>query len=1086
MAGVVALLIIDQTLRAPQWARDRVETRLEANMGGLQLDFGALEFVIGSGWRPRAALRDVQLSDAEGRPILSLTDVEASLAMRPLLRGEVQPKFVSLSGAFAELRRDSDGVFSLAFEGNGQVFGGAPGLAPLVQELDAVFASPQLSALVDVSLDQLSLRYEDAVSRQAWTVDGGALRITRENDLLRMAGSVSVLSGRDFASSLEVNYSSVIGDQAAEFGVTLTDMPARDIASQAEALSWLEPVRALLSGALRGGVDSQGALMPLNATLQIGQGVLQPTDAARPIPFAAARTYFTFDPAEQSLRFDEIYVDSDWVSGTAEGTTYLDGLDTGELTGLTGQLRLTTTRVNPAGAYQEPITLNGAAADFQLRLDPFTLTLGEVFIADQGSQILLSGHLSANETGWRVSFDGEVDALTPERLVDLWPEDAIGNTRGWIARNLTGGQLTDVNVAFRSQPGSRPNVYIDFDYSDTQIQFMRTMPPITGASGHASLLGNRFVTTATQGRILADEGGVVDVSGTSFIVPDTSIRRGAPAVARVQGRGTITSVLSLLNREPLNVLDAPGLPVDLADGQTEFAGTLALPLRNGVTFDEVEFFADGIARNVASAVLVPGQNVEAPLLTIAATDDGIEIFGDGLLSNIPFFANWTQLFGEPGRGSALTGTVRLNRATLDAFNIGLPPGAVTGDGVADIRLSLPQGGPPELELTSDLRGLRLSLPELGWSKSPQQSGSLELEAILAAPAVVPRITLEAPGLSAEGRIEAEEGGGLRLASFSRVRRSDWMDVQAQLVGQGRNRPLNIRILNGSLDLRRATFGASNAASGSGSGGSLMTARLNRLQVTDTVALREFSGDFALVRGLEGNFEGRINGETPVTGSIVPDAGRSAVRVLSQDAGGVFRDAGIMRQAYGGSFEMVLRPIEEPGSFDGTISVANTSVRDAPAIAALLNAISVVGLLTELSGQGIVFSEVAAQFQLSPSRITLYESRATGPSLGLSMDGVFDVPNQRLNMQGVISPIYLLNQIGGVFTPRRGEGLFGFTYTLTGAAQAPQVVVNPLSGLAPGVFREIFRGQPPPVASSSGEAPEAEKERDWDRPTGADR
>ena len=112
----------------------------------------------------------------------------------------------------------------------------------------------------------------------------------------------------------------------------------------------------------------------------------------------------------------------------------------------------------------------------------------------------------------------------------------------------------------------------------------------------------------------------------------------------------------------------------------------------------------------------------------------------------------------------------------------------------------------------------------------------------------------------------------------------------------------------------------------------MRASLDQLQVTDTIALTGFQGDFTVQRGLEGSFSGNINGQTPVTGTIVPDGERSAVRVLSEDAGGVFRDAGLLRQAYGGSFDMVLRPVDEPGSFDGSITVADTSVRDAPAMA----------------------------------------------------------------------------------------------------------------------------------------------------------
>lgn len=63
------------------------------------------------------------------------------------------------------------------------------------------------------------------------------------------------------------------------------------------------------------------------------------------------------------------------------------------------------------------------------------------------------------------------------------------------------------------------------------------------------------------------------------------------------------------------------------------------------------------------------------------------------------------------------------------------------------------------------------------------------------------------------------------------------------------------------------------------------------------------------------------------------------------------------------------------------------------------------------------------------------------------------------MQGVISPVYLLNGFGAVLT-RRGEGLFGFNYTLRGTADDPQVQVNPLSILTPGMFRELFRAPAP--------------------------
>jgi hypothetical protein len=46
-------------------------------------------------------------------------------------------------------------------------------------------------------------------------------------------------------------------------------------------------------------------------------------------------------------------------------------------------------------------------------------------------------------------------------------------------------------------------------------------------------------------------------------------------------------------------------------------------------------------------------------------------------------------------------------------------------------------------------------------------------------------------------------------------------------------------------------------------------------------------------------------------------------------------------------------------------------------------------------------------------------------------------------------------------------LFGFNYALRGTSDNPDVQVNPLSILTPGMFREIFRA-PAPVLRRSGE------------------
>ena len=48
----------------------------------------------------------------------------------------------------------------------------------------------------------------------------------------------------------------------------------------------------------------------------------------------------------------------------------------------------------------------------------------------------------------------------------------------------------------------------------------------------------------------------------------------------------------------------------------------------------------------------------------------------------------------------------------------------------------------------------------------------------------------------------------------------------------------------------------------------------------------------------------MNGGTPVRGRVVPQRGRTAVRVQGDNAGNIFRDAGLFRSLDDGSFDLI--------------------------------------------------------------------------------------------------------------------------------------------------------------------------------------
>ncbi len=1062
-ASVAVLGLIGQRLNAPEWVRERIEERIDRTLGGMQIEFGDMSVVVNKGWRPRVQLRDVVLLDAAGQVVAQLSVAEAALAMRPLLRGQLQVKKIALNGALATIRRGRDGKVALSLGGASAPVNQAETLPKLIESLDNLFLKPQLSALTSIEVRAVSLLYEDAQQGRAWTLDGGTVQLDRKGVDVALSASFSLLSGRDEASTIELNYASRVGDSRAEFGISVQDIAAQDIAAQNVALAWLNVLRAPISGALRGGVNGDGTLAPLSATLQISAGVLQPLDQARPIPFRGARSYFTYTPDSQLITFDELSVASDWGSGVAIGSAWLGGVENGTLRELTGQFTLSGLSLNPNGAYPEPLTLDGAKVEFRLELNPFRLQLGQLQVGDKGSNLLVGGTLEADTGGWHLALDGQIDRLSTDRLVDLWPAGVAVKPRKWVSDNLKSGLARDLNVSVRVEPGQKPVINAGFAFEDTSIRFLKTLPPITAAYGLASLSRGRFAVTATSGRVIADQGGALDVAGTSFIIPDVTIKVAAPGVVRFRGQGPVTAVLSLLNRPPLRILKETPLPVDVADGMARVTGTLSLPLKDRVQIDEMQFHFQGDVVDVSSDLLVPGFRLESPVMQVAGDQSHVELSGKGRIGPVPVDVTWHRAIG-PGasKQSQISGEIEMSQRVVDTFAIGLPDGSVSGLGTGQFTIDLEPGKDPELSLNSTLKGVGLRLAPLGWSKAKTATGSLEISGTLGPQTRIDRLVLKAPGLTATGTVLNRPGGGLERASFSSVRLGGWLDAQVELIGQGATAPPAIRIQSGTLDMRRADFASGSSGGATGP----LAVSLNRLQVTDTLALHNFTGTFRTTGGLSGPFRGNLNGQTEVSGTLVPRDSGTAVLVDSDDAGGVFRAAGLLTQARGGKFRLSLLPVaNETGQYDGSLRVTNTRVKDAPAIAALLNAISVVGLLDEMAGQGILFTEVDAKFRLGPSQLVLYESSAIGASIGLSMDGLFDVPRGILDMQGVISPVYLLNGVGSLLT-RKGEGVIGFSYKLTGLTSDPKVSVNPLSGLAPGMLREVFRKAPPQTPSDS--------------------
>ena len=1050
---LTALILSERPLPLPDRVAALIAEDLNERFDNDTVSIGRISVSLGAERGAEVQLRNVRMGTPGDGAAAVLNTVSASLLPDALLRGAIRPAAISLNGAQVTLRRAADGRFAFA--------GGVDGdrnlaLSDLLGLLDEAMAGDMLASVREIIADGVVLTVEDARSGRIWQATNARTVLRRTETGLTLSLTSDVFNGTDNVAEVQLSFDFTSETQDTSLGVRVSNMPADEIALQSPVLAWLGVLDAPLSGAVRAEYSGADGLTSLAGTLDIAAGALSPVEGSDPQPFDAARAYFRFDPARQRLNFSELSVSSESLTLDATGHTYLSELEGGWPTAFIGQFRVGGLRFADTGLLEGAVTLTDLTADMRLRLDPFTVDLAQVTAPNGGHPVRANAHIEARRDGWSLAVDAETEAIAPDTVLAFWPLREAPGTRNWLSRNVRSGRLTDVTSAIRKTAGERATIALSFDIEGGEVRFLPEMPPITGGHGRATLMHDTFTLVLDEGEIDVPGGDRVDGAGSMLTVPDIE-EKPARGIFEIRASGDLTDVFRVLDKPPVRLLDRIDKDIDFATGEAEIAARLELPLVRNLPVAELSYQVAGTLRGAASETLALGRRLTADAARIEIDPEAISLWGAMGIDGVPVTANWRQaLGGGAGAGSRAMGSVRLSPETLTVFDVPLPEGMFGGAAQADFTLDLPADAAPRLTLASDMLGASLRLDGLGWTKARDVAASFALEAVLGEALSVPAFSLEAPGLDLAGRGATAGGGAIDRLTLDRLRLGQWLDASAE-VALVPGAP-GLSLTGGSLDLRNLP----DLGGQGGGGGRDVDVSLDQLIVSESIRIGPFRGALETGQfGPSGDFQGRLNGGTVIRAVLAPTPAGTGIRVQANDAGGVLRDARLTPNASGGTLDIVLTPVRDApdGTYNGQFLIENISLKDAPVMAALLDAASVVGLLDRLGGSGIQFSTVDGQFRLTPDRLTLRDVAATGASLGISANGVYDMAAGRMDLEGVVSPFYFLNAVGNLVS-RRGEGLFGVNYRVSGEVSRPRISVNPLSILTPGAFRQIFRRAPP--------------------------
>jgi hypothetical protein len=166
------------------------------------------------------------------------------------------------------------------------------------------------------------------------------------------------------------------------------------------------------------------------------------------------------------------------------------------------------------------------------------------------------------------------------------------------------------------------------------------------------------------------------------------------------------------------------------------------------------------------------------------------------------------------------------------------------------------------------------------------------------------------------------------------------------------------------------------------------------------------------------------------------------------------------------------------SLFGHIKLTEFRVKNMPVVVKLLSAISPDALVI-LSQQSLHFGELSSEYIWNKNSFIFTKANTSTGTLGLTAAGKVDLVHNKIDLEGQVIPVEFISKIigaipliGDILTGGDGHGLFAATYKVKGPLSKPDVSVNPVSILAPGIIRDILFTNPNITKDAPVKVPEA--------------
>ncbi len=756
-------------------------------------------------------------------------------------------------------------------------------------------------------------------------------------------------------------------------------------------------------------------------------------------------------------------------------------LDPAALAGKKGfsvDLLLQAASSSPIDVTEAPLIFDAKAQGRYLP-ESHQLVFDELTVASGLGTAAGSLSMTFGETSPQISFALLTSKIQSAAVKQLWPWWVGKTARRWVINNIFGGTVTDGKIEVFLPMGritrtvgpidlNAEELSVQFNIADARVNLAGDIPPLRDAAGAFNLKGERMDVKIQRGTAYFPSGRSATVNGGDFVIPNT-YEKPLIAEMKLDVAGQADAIAELVSYRPILALQrTPFKPEDFSGEMTAQVGARfglvtaqkppppqwqAQMSLNGVTVNKP--FAGRNISNIKGTMRIdPVQAV----LEAKADIDG----GEMNISVVePVGASSTV-----ARKREISGT--LNDGDLAKLAPGLA-GIVSGPVGLDILVN----DNDQHTVSADLGNASLSLPWIGWSKGAGISAKATFSATTTEGVTqISNLKLNGDGFGAAGSLVLDKSG-LNSGEFSSVQLSKGDNYAVNIKRQKSGFAVSVN--GSSADMRPVIESLRNGSGDGGGDGKRIAINANLQQVTGfhSEALSNVNLNY-VARGKQidaVDLSAVTDSGQAVVAKLTKDGADNTLELTSGDAGSLARFANIYSNMRGGLLNLKLRD-RGGSSWRGNIDIRKFSLVNEARLQSIVSTPAGAdgrslnqAVKRDIDVSSARFERGSANVALDNGSIVIDGGVVRGVDVGATFQGTVRDKNGNMDMTGTFMPAYGLNRlfgelpiIGVLLGNGRDRGLLGITFKLVGPFAKPNLTINPLSIIAPGVFRSIFEFQ----------------------------